>query len=140
MICYIACYVFPDGPRPPAASICLPAQTHAETHQVPASSQGDYDDVDQDDYPATKLEEFLEKCQREGGQSKDLYCRFWELKSGLFEHENDKKKSNFRVQGMFFLTIVLYYSCITPISVNHMHAFHNIQPSYIPAYMQSYLS
>ena len=41
---------FADGPRPPAASICLPAQTHAEAHQVPASSQGDHDDVDQDDY------------------------------------------------------------------------------------------
>ena len=39
---------FADGPRPPAASICLPAQAHAETHQVPASSQGDHDDVDQD--------------------------------------------------------------------------------------------
>ena len=34
--------------------------------------------------PATKLDEFLEKCQRGG------------------EHEIDKKKSNFRVQGMFF--------------------------------------
>ena len=41
---------FADGPRPPTASICLPAQTHAEAHQVPASSQGDRDDVDQDDY------------------------------------------------------------------------------------------
>ena len=41
---------FADGPRPPAASLCLPAQTHAEAHQVPASSQGDHDDVDQDDY------------------------------------------------------------------------------------------
>ena len=50
MIYHIAWYVFPDGPGPPTASICLPAQTHAETHQVPASSQGDYDDVDQDDY------------------------------------------------------------------------------------------
>ena len=41
---------FSDGPRPPTASLCLPAQTHAEAHQVPASSQGDRDDVDQDDY------------------------------------------------------------------------------------------
>ena len=41
---------FADGPRPPAASLCLPTKTHAETHQVPASSQGDHDDVDQDDY------------------------------------------------------------------------------------------
>ena len=31
--------------------------------------------------PATKSDEFLEKCQRGGGhfQSKNLYCRFWEL-------------------------------------------------------------
>ena len=41
---------FSDGPRPPTASLCLPAQTHAEAHQVPASSQGDHDDDDQDDY------------------------------------------------------------------------------------------
>ena len=30
---------------------------------------------------------------------------FWDF--GLFEREIDKKKSNFRVQGMFFSTIVL---------------------------------
>ena len=41
---------FSDGPRPPTASLCLPAQTHAEAHQVPASSQGDRGDVGQDDY------------------------------------------------------------------------------------------
>ena len=41
---------FSDGPRPPTASLCLPAQTHAEAHQVPASSQGDHGDVGQDDY------------------------------------------------------------------------------------------
>ena len=31
--------------------------------------------------PATKLDKFLEKCQRGGAhfQSKNLYCRFWEL-------------------------------------------------------------
>ena len=32
--------------------------------------------------PATKSDEFLEKCQRGGGdrfQSKNLYCRLWEL-------------------------------------------------------------
>ena len=44
------------------------------------------------------------------------------------------KKSKFRVQGMFFSTIVLYYNCITPISGN-VHAFHTIQPSYLLAYM-----
>ena len=38
------------------------------------------------------------------------------------------------------LTIVLYYNCITPISGNHVHAFHTIQPSYLIAYMQPYLS
>ena len=48
--------------------------------------------------------------------------------------------SNFKVQGMLFSTIVLYYNCITPISGNHVHAFHTIQPSYLLAYMQPYLS
>ena len=36
------------------------------------------------------------------------------------------KKSKFRVQVMFFSTIVLYYNCITPIPGNHVHAFHTI--------------
>ena len=40
----------------------------------------------------------------------------------------------------FFSTIVLYYNCITPISGNHVHAFHTIQPSYLLAYMQPYMS
>ena len=50
--CFCCCcqHYTADGPRPPAASLCLPAQTHAEAHQVPASSQGDHDDDDQDDY------------------------------------------------------------------------------------------
>ena len=49
------------------------------------------------------------KSAKGGGhfQSKNLSCRFWELKTGLFEHEIDKEKSNLRFQGMFFSTIVL---------------------------------
>ena len=35
-------------------------------------------------------------------QFKILSCRFWELKTGLFDHEFDTIYSNFRVQGMFF--------------------------------------
>ena len=45
------------------------------------------------------------------------------------------QNSNFRVQRMLFSTIVLYYNCITPISGNHVHAFHTIQPSYLLAYI-----
>jgi len=30
--------------------------------------------------------------------------------------------------------------CITPVSGNHVHAFHTIQPSYLLAYMQPYMS
>ena len=51
---------FADGPWPPAASICLPTKTHAETHQVPASSQGDHDDYDEDvDGDNSRLEKYL---------------------------------------------------------------------------------
>ena len=58
----------------------------------------------------TNKDFFLEKCQRVGGhfQSKNLYCRFWKLNTGLFEHEIDKKKSNFRVQGMCFQQLYWY--------------------------------
>ena len=43
---------------------------------------------------ATKMDELSEKFQRAGGhfQSKNLYCRFWELKKGFFEHEIDTKE------------------------------------------------
>ena len=40
--------------------------------------------------PATKSDEFSEKCQGHF-QSKNLCCKFWELKAGLFEHEIDTK-------------------------------------------------
>ena len=65
--------------------------------------------------PATKSDEFLEKFQRgeRGGhfRSKNLCCRFWELQTGLFEHEIDKKRviSGFRV---CFSTIVLIFTDI----------------------------
>ena len=52
--------------------------------------------------PATKFDEFSEKCHRGGGghfQSKNLCCRFWELLTGLLDHEI---AGNFRVQDMFF--------------------------------------
>ena len=51
---------------------------------------------------ATKLHEFSESAKRGGGhfQSKNLYCRFLGTLN-FFEHQIDKKKSNFRVQGMF---------------------------------------
>ena len=55
--------------------------------------------------PATKSDEFLEKCQRGGGgifNPKIYVADFGNFKQGFFEHEIDKKKSNFRVQGMFF--------------------------------------
>ena len=58
--------------------------------------------------PATKSDEFLEKCQRGGAFSIQkfklqilgtlVYFTF----TLVFEHEIDKKKNNFRVQGMFF--------------------------------------
>ena len=41
---------------------------------------------------------------------------------------------------MLFSTIVMYYNCITPITGNHVHAFHTIQPPYLLPYMQPYLS
>ena len=58
--------------------------------------------------PATKSDEFLEKCQRGGAFSIQkfilqilgtlVYFTF----TLVFEHEIDKKKNHFRVQGMFF--------------------------------------
>ena len=59
--------------------------------------------------PTTKLDEFLEKCQRGGGAFSIqkfilqilgtlVYFTF----TLVFEHEIDKKKNHFRVQGMFF--------------------------------------
>ena len=44
------------------------------------------------------------------------------------------QNSDFRVQGILFSTVVLYYNCIMPISVNYVYAFHTIQPSYLLAY------
>ena len=44
--------------------------------------------------PATKLDDFFGKTPKGGGghfQSKNLCCRFWELLTGLFEHEVDTK-------------------------------------------------
>ena len=38
---------------------------------------------------------------------KKFMLQILELKTGLFEHEIDKEKSNLRFQGMFFSTIVL---------------------------------
>ena len=52
--------------------------------------------------PATKSDEFLKKGGESHFQSKNLYCRFWELLTGLFEHEIDTRRSKFRVQDMFF--------------------------------------
>ena len=58
--------------------------------------------------PATKSDEFLEKCQRGGAFSIQkfilqilgnlVYFTF----TLVFEHEIDKKKNKSRVQGMFF--------------------------------------
>ena len=59
--------------------------------------------------PATKSDKFLEKCQRGGGGFSIqkfilqilgtlVYFTF----TLVFEHEIDKKKNNFWVQGMFF--------------------------------------
>ena len=92
--------------------------------------------------PATKLDEFLEKCQRGGGvifNPKIYVAHFGNFKQGFLIMKLIQN-SNFRVQGMLFSTIVLYYNCITPISGNHVHAFHTIQPSYLLAYTQPYLS
>ena len=36
-----------------------------------------------------KTDEFSEKFQN--FQSKNFYCRFWAIKTGLFEHEIEKK-------------------------------------------------
>ena len=58
---------------------------------------------------ANKSDEFLEKCQRGGGEFSIqklilqilgtlVYFTF----TLVFEHEIDKKKNHFRVQGMFF--------------------------------------
>ena len=47
-------------------------------------------------YGGTKSDEFLEKFQWGRGdhfQSKNLYCRFWELQTGLFEREIDTKST-----------------------------------------------
>ena len=55
--------------------------------------------------PATKLNEFLEKCQRGGGvhfQSKVYIADFGNFKQGFLSMKLIKKISNFRVQGMFF--------------------------------------
>ena len=57
--------------------------------------------------PATKSDEFLEKCQR-GAFSvqkfimKILGTLVYFTFTLVFEHEIDKKKDHFRVQGMFF--------------------------------------
>ena len=61
--------------------------------------------------PATKSDEFLEKCQRGGGGGAFSIQKFILQILGtlvyftftlVFEHEIDKKKNHFRVQGMFF--------------------------------------
>ena len=62
--------------------------------------------------PATKSDEFLEKCQRGGvgGGAFSIQKFILQILGTLvyftftlvFEHEIDKKKNNFRVQGMFF--------------------------------------
>ena len=59
--------------------------------------------------PATKSDEFLEKCQREGGVifNPKIYLQIlgtlvYFTFTLVFEHEIDKKKNHFRVQGMFF--------------------------------------
>ena len=60
--------------------------------------------------PATKSDEFLEKCQRGGGGAFSIQKFILQILGTLvyftftlvFEHEIDKKKNHFRVQGMFF--------------------------------------
>ena len=62
--------------------------------------------------PATKSDEFLEKCQRGGGGGGAFSIQKFILQilgtlvyftfTLVFEHEIDKKKNHFRVQGMFF--------------------------------------
>ena len=87
--------------------------------------------------PATKLDEFSEKCQKGGGvifKPKIYVADFGNFKQGFLSMKLIQK-SNFRVQGMFFFQ-PLY--CITPISGNHMHAFHTIWPSYLLACTQPY--
>ena len=90
--------------------------------------------------PATKSDEFLEKCQGGGGvifNPKTYIADFGNFKQGFLIMKLIQNR-NFKVQGMLFSTIVLYYNCITPISGNHMHAFHTIWPSHLLAYMQTY--
>ena len=81
----------------------------------------------------------LIKVSLHENQSKIYIADFGNFKQGFLIMKLIQN-SNFRVQGMLFSTIVLYYNCITPISGNHVHAFHTIQPSYLLAYMQPYLS
>ena len=60
--------------------------------------------------PATKSDEFLEKCQRGEGGAFSIQKFILQILGTLvyftftlvFEHEIDKKKNHFRVQGMFF--------------------------------------
>ena len=57
--------------------------------------------------PATKLDEFLEKCQIKKIILQILGTLVYFTFTLVFEHEIDKKKNHFRVQGMFFSTIVM---------------------------------
>ena len=65
---------------------------------------------------AIKSNDFFGKVPEGVGchfQSKKLYCRFWELKTVFFSKKLIKK-SNFRVQGMFFssstfVLVVVFY-------------------------------
>ena len=60
--------------------------------------------------PTTKSDEFLEKCQRGGWGAFSIQKFILQILGTLvyftftlvFEHEIDKKKNHFRVQGMFF--------------------------------------
>ena len=74
--------------------------------------------------------------KRKGGnfQSKNLYCRFWVLQTGPFDHEIDTKKI-IQGWGYIFSTIVLRKIRMVLISGNHVHTFHTICPSYLLAYM-----